>query len=101
MSFLNIVYYLYVLLRCRYNFHDNIAIITTDIICMTIIFLSTLIFNEMLILKFCGLNQNTQIGLLEKEKKELNDINISNIDDENIQEEDDIKISNLIEKTNE
>ena len=42
---------------------------------MAIIILSTLIFNEMLILKFWGLNQNTQVGFLAKEEKELKEMN--------------------------
>lgn len=74
VSFLNVVFYLYVLLRCRFNFNDSTVIIVLDVISMTIIILSTLIFNEIIILKFFGLNTNTQVGFLKKEEKEIKEM---------------------------
>ena len=94
VSFLNVVYYLFILLKCRLTIKDKPYIIIIDIICMVIIILSTLIFNEMLILKFCGLNQNTQVGFLAKEKKELKEmtsIDNANDDDDDDENEDDGK----------
>ena len=94
VSFLNVVYYLFILLKCRLTIKDKPYIIIIDIICMAIIILSTLIFNEMLILKFWGLNQNTQVGFLAKEEKELKEmtsIENGNDDDDDDENEDDGK----------
>jgi hypothetical protein len=97
VSFLNVVYYLFILLKCRLTIEDKPYIIIIDIICMAIIILSTLIFNEMMILKFWGLNQNTQVGFLakeEKELKEMNSIENGNDDDDDDENEDDGKKNN-------
>ena len=97
VSFINVVYYLFISLRCRFDIKDKPYIIIIDIICMTIIILSTLIFNEMLILKFWGLNQNTQVGFLakeEKELKEMNSIENGNDYDDDDENEDDGKKNN-------
>ena len=92
VSFLNVVYYLFILLKCRLTIKDKPYIIIIDIICMAIIILSTLIFNEMLILKFWGLNQNTQVGFLAKEEKELKEMtSIENGNDDDDENEDDGK----------
>ena len=94
VSFLNVVYYLFILLKCRLDIKDKTYIIIIDSICMAIIILSTLIFNEMLILKFWGLNQNTQVGFLAKEEKELKEmtsIENGNDDDDDDENEDDGK----------
>ena len=90
VSFLNVVYYLYILLKCRLDIKDKTYIIIIDIICMATIILSTLIYNEMLILKFWGLNQNTQVGFLAKEEKEIKEMtSIDNNNDEDDDENDD------------
>ena len=104
VSFLNVVYYLFILLKCRLTIKDKPYIIIIDIICMVIIILSTLIFNEMLILKFCGLNQNTQVGFLAKEKKELKEmtsIDNANDDDDDDENEDDGKKNDNSEQSEE
>ena len=77
VSFINVVFYLYRLLNCRISSKDNIALIITDSICLFIIVFSTLVFNEILIIKACGLDENTKNGFLEKEKKEKDDIILS------------------------
>ena len=77
VSFINVVFYLYRLLNCRISSKDNIALIITDSICLFIIAFSTLVFNEILIIKACGLDENTKNGFLEKEKKEKDDIILS------------------------
>ena len=43
-------------------------------ICYIIIFFFCLIFNEVLILNFCGLDYNTRKRISEREKTEYNDI---------------------------
>ena len=77
VSFLNELFNLFILLRCRIKFKDNLFIIVGDSICMVFIILSTLIFNEILILNFCGLNDHTKSEMKLKEKKETDDLNIS------------------------
>ena len=77
VSFINVVFYLYRLLNCRISSKDNITLIITDSICLFIIAFSTLVFNEILIIKACGLDENTKNGFLEKEKKEKEDIILS------------------------
>ena len=77
VSFLNVIFYLFRLLNCRINSKDNIALIINDSLCLFIIAFSTLVFNEILIIKACGLDENTKNGFLEKEKKEKEDIILS------------------------
>ena len=104
VSFLNVVYYLFILLKCRLDIKDKTYIIIIDSICMAIIILSTLIFNEMLILKFWGLNQNTQVGFLAKEEKELKEmtsIENGNDDDDDDENEDDGKKNDSSEQQEE
>lgn len=106
VSFINVPYYLYILLKCRSDKDDPIITIM-DTICMIFILLSTLIYNEMLILKFCGLYQNTQVGFLAKEEKELKEMtSIENNDDDDENEneivnEDDEKKKDNSEKKEE
>ena len=77
VSFINVIFYLFRLLNCRINSKDNIALIINDSLCLFIIAFSTLVFNEILIIKVCGLDENTKNGFLEKEKKEKEDIILS------------------------
>ena len=77
VSFINVIFYLFRLLNCRINSKDNIALIINDSLCLFIIAFSTLVFNEILIIKACGLDENTKNGFLEKEKKEKDDIILS------------------------
>lgn len=77
VSFLNEVYYLFLLFRCRLRADDNKFIVITDVFCFIIIISSTLVFNEILILNFCGLNKHTKDVLKLKESKEIEDINTS------------------------
>ena len=82
VSFINVVFYLFRLLNCRITSKDNIALIITDSLCLFIIAFSTLVFNEILIIKICGLDENTKNGFLKKEKKEKEDIILSLNEDE-------------------
>ena len=77
VSFINVIFYLFRLLNCRINSKDNIALIINDSLCLFIIAFSTLVFNEIIIIKACGLDENTKNGFLEKEKKEKEDIILS------------------------
>jgi hypothetical protein len=77
VSFINVIFYLFRLLNCRINSKDNIALIINDSLCLFIIAFSTLVFNEILIIKACGIHENTKNGFLEKEKKEKEDIILS------------------------
>lgn len=77
VSFINVVFYLFRLLKCRISSKDNITLIITDSLCLFIIAFSILVFNEILIVKTCGLDENTKNGFLEKEKREKEDIILS------------------------
>ena len=73
VAFLNVVFYMLRLLRCRITTGDKSLIIISDSIFLSIIIFSTLLFNEMIVVNACGLNDNTKDGFLIKEKRELND----------------------------
>ena len=73
VAFLNVVFYMLRLLRCRITTGDKSLIIILDSIFLAIIIFSTLLFNEMIVVKACGLHDNTKDGFLIKEKEEFND----------------------------
>ena len=73
VAFLNEIFYLFVLLRCRINANDGLTVIFVDLTCLIIIITSTLVFNEMIIINLCGLNKNTKNALLLKESQETKD----------------------------
>ena len=73
VAFLNVVFYMLRLLRCRITTGDKSLIIISDSIFLAIIIFSTLLFNEMIVINICGLNDNTKDGFLIKEKEEFND----------------------------
>ena len=84
VAFLNEIFYLFVLLRCRINANDGLTVIFVDLTCLLIIITSTLVFNEMIIINLCGLNKNTKNALLLRESQETQDSNLSiNEDNEN------------------
>ena len=60
VAFLNVVFYMIRLLRCRIESADNTILISADVLFLSIIIFSTLLFNEMIILNFCGLSENTK-----------------------------------------
>lgn len=70
VAFLNEVFYLFLLLRCRIRAKDYLSIIIIDLICLLIIITSTLVFNEMIIINLWGLNKNTKNALLLRESQE-------------------------------
>ena len=57
--------------RNKNNLYSNEQLITFTVLYPILIF-DLLIFNEIIILNFCGLNQNTKLYIMEREKKEIN-----------------------------
>ena len=79
IAFINVVFYMIRLLRCRIYNNDVLAVIISDIFFLIIIIFSTLIFNEMIIIESCGLNENTKNGFLIKEEREFKDLKSSRV----------------------
>jgi hypothetical protein len=77
VAFVNVVFYMLRLLRCRIFSADNVILISDDVIFLLIIIFSTLLFNEMIIINSCGLSENTKVGFLIKEEKEIKDTHSS------------------------
>ena len=77
IAFINVAIYMFKLLKCRISLNDKLEVIIADIIFLIIIIFSTLIFNEMIIINSCGLNENTKNGFLIKEEQEFKDIKSS------------------------
>ena len=73
VAFVNVVFYMLRLLRCRIFSADNVILISADVVFLLIIIFSTLLFNEMIIINSCGLSENTKVGFLIKEEKEIKD----------------------------
>lgn len=84
IAFINVVFYMLLLLRCRIISSDKIIFITADVIILIVIIFSTLIFNEMLIINSCGLGDNTRKGFLIKEEKDYEDSKASLIKNEDM-----------------
>ena len=73
VAFLNVVFSLFDFIKyilIQNNTSIDLLIDIFDIIFLIIIILGTLIFNEMIIIKICGLDEYTKKGLLLKEKNE-------------------------------
>jgi flagellar basal body-associated protein FliL len=93
VAFLNIVFYLYEFIKYMISPDDNNSIIVLpdifDIFFLIIIIIGTLIFNEMIIIKAFGFDEETKKGLLIKEqveeKNERND-SFSTTNEYNLQE---------------
>ena len=83
VSFLNTSFSFYHLLRNRIKSHDDKFITAIDAFFLLIIILGTLIFNEMIILNFFGLNKNTKKYLIIKEQLESKELNESTNEGEN------------------
>ena len=79
VSFLNLVFSLYELIACRISHEDNIYVLMCDIMILLLIIISTLIFNEMIIVNAWGLNENTRKGFLFKETQEFRDSDSSRL----------------------
>ena len=101
VSFLIEVFYIFILLRCRIRAHDITIVIITDLICLFIIVSSTLIFNEMVIINACGMNNHTKKSLILKESQENKDINLYINSEQNDNNENSIETSKSFEKSSE
>jgi len=62
-----------------------------NVLCLIFIGLGTLIFNEMLIINYCGLNENTKSAQIEKER--LESIELENISSDESEDNEDTKES--------
>ena len=88
-DFLNIIFFLYFsdygvndeIFKDIYNQEQEI----TFYIVYPIIFLAVLIFNEIIIINFCGLNYNTKFYIIEREKAESDINSLLNEDNEEIE----------------
>ena len=99
VAFLNTAFTLYQLIKCRTKSKDNIILTIVDGVFLLVIIFATLVFNEMLIINICGLNNNTKISFIIKEQKEIQDIvstsnNNDNESDNDDNEENKEKVSN-------
>jgi hypothetical protein len=83
VSFLNTTFSLFQLFKCRSKSHDDKIITAFDAIFLLIIILGTLIFNEIIILNFFGLNQNTKKNYIIKEELESKELNKTISEEEN------------------
>ena len=75
LSFSNMLYYIVIFLLYRISRHNSDIIIICELIIDLFLTFSTLIFSEMVIINKWGLNNNTRMDLLNKEKQELDDEN--------------------------
>jgi len=75
VSFLNTSFSLYQLFKCRKKSNDDKYITAIDAFFLLIIILGTLIFNEIIILNFFGLNKNTKKNYIIKEQLESKELN--------------------------
>ena len=97
VGFLNVVISLknYILYISSKNSEDskNIIFIIITILSLFIIIISTLIFNEMIIVKVFGLDKDTKPGMLHKEKLDLLDMDSSVLEEDltNEEEQNEIK----------
>jgi len=69
------LYYIVIFLLYRISRHNSDIIIICELIIDLFLTFSTLIFSEMVIINKWGLNNNTRMDLLNKEKQELDDEN--------------------------
>ena len=89
VAFLNTAFTLYQLIKCRTKSKDDIILTVVDGVFLLVIIFATLVFNEMLIINICGLNNNTKIGFIIKEQKEIQDIVSTTNNNDNESDNDD------------
>ena len=99
VAFCNTALYLYLFLLWKKKSGDNFYLSFLDYFSLILIIFATLIFNEILIINACGLNQNTKKGFIKKEILELQSINsLDNHEDEEDSEENEDKEENIDSK---
>ena len=92
VGFCIVIIYIYNAIKSMILMDDilnRIVNIILNIISLTFIAFGTLIFNEMVIINYCGFYENTKTGKIDKEQLdniELNDTNIFNENDEDDKE---------------
>jgi hypothetical protein len=96
VSFLNTTFSLFQLFKCRSKSNDDKKITAFDAIFLLIIILGTLIFNEIIILNFFGLNKNTKKNYIIKEELESKELNKTFSEEES----NDLSINDNKEKLN-
>ena len=105
VGFLNVINVITELIKYIIENKDiNILYFIFDIICLIVILVGTLIFNEMIILNFLGLNENTKIGKMKKEALdgvELNSTTIIFNENEGDNEEEEVHLNDLNQEENE
>ena len=89
VAFLNTAFTLYQLIKCRTKSKDDIVLTIVDGIFLLVIIFATLVFNEMLIINIWGLNNNTKIGFIIREQKEIQDIYSTTNNNDNESDNDD------------
>ena len=99
VAFCNTALYLYLFFLWKKKSGDNFYLSFLDYFSLILIIFATLIFNEILIINACGLNQNTKKGFIKKEILELQSINsLDNHEDEEDSEENEDKEENIDSK---
>ena len=73
ITFLDIVYFMLILIFYRISNNYSKVIIVCEIIIFLFMIFSSLLFSEMIIINKWGLNENTKRGYLIKEKQEFDD----------------------------
>ena len=104
VAFLNVVENLIELIQNIINVDGvskNIVHFIFDMISLVLISIGTLIFNEMIILNFFGLNKNTKSGKIEKEALDKGDLKSTIIFNETDNEDKEVQLNDIEQGENE
>ena len=94
LSFSNMFFFIFISLFYGISNHHSGVIIICELIIDLFLTFSTLLFSEMVIINKWGLNNNTKIELLIKERQELDDENrVSELIDEKKEKEEKEKLN--------
>ena len=74
----------------KYKKINNLILFIFDIISLIFIVLGALIFNEMIIVNVFGLNENTKIGIIQKEVLDNEQLNPSMLNENENENESDV-----------
>ena len=96
VAFCNAAFYLYLFILWKIKNKDKFYLSILDSFSLILIIFATLIFNELLIINACGLNNNTKKNFIKKEMLELRSINsLDNYEDEENSEENEDNEENI------
>ena len=104
VAFLNVIENLIELIQNIINVDGvskNIVHFIFDMISLVLISIGTLIFNEMIILNFFGLNKNTKSGKIEKEALDKGDLKSTIIFNETDNEDKEVQLNDIEQEENE